>query len=213
METARRWNPGDHLLESLRLALGRGERGRGMPKGRSASDLLPDRMRTSAFGVRARLLATSRSTGTRLLLTGFLVVLVTPSTAAARSQGPVAPCPSNGAACESVTQVDRIPMLELRMVAAHARRGKRVARRRECGVLDGTPIVAFNLSCRHAKRLWRGPLPPPWAGANLDIDGGVALLYRHGDEARVQRALGRRGVDRKELGATPLVLARVPYGE
>lgn len=37
-----------------------------------------------------------------------------------------------------------------------------VAKRRQCGSLDGTPIIGFNLSCRRAKRLWRGPLPRGW---------------------------------------------------
>lgn len=87
------------------------------------------------------------------------------------------------------------------------------AKRRQCGSVDGTSITAYNLGCRRARRLWRGPIPEGWAGANIDVDGGLALIYRRRDQMSVNRAIGRHGITREKLGHIPLVVARVSYGE
>lgn len=92
------------------------------------------------------------------------------------------------------------------------------ALRQNCGRVDGTLIIAFNLSCRRADHIWRsasgGSLPRGWVGANRDAGGGEALLYRKRDSERVLGALDRNGgLVRSKLGRhAPVVLAHVPYG-
>lgn len=89
---------------------------------------------------------------------------------------------------------------------------------RGCGAVKGTPIRAYNLSCRRAAQIWRRAsstgLPRGWGGANLALGGGIALLYPRRAEAHVLACIGKHGgVDRTRLGRTRLIFARVPYGE
>lgn len=81
--------------------------------------------------------------------------------------------------------------------------------------MEGTRIFAFNLGCGRAMSIWRGPLPRGWTGSNLDIAGGVALLYRTASYRRVRNSLTGHGtIDPSRLGPRiPVVWARVPYGE
>jgi hypothetical protein len=114
---------------------------------------------------------------------------------------------------KSTSSGQRIMVVKWKPRAGVHSSGEQMAMRRRCGLLEGARIFAFNLSCRRANRLSRGPIPRPWVGANINVDGGLLLIYRRGDDGRVHKALGRHGVDRKRLGRTPLVLVHIPYGE
>jgi hypothetical protein len=98
---------------------------------------------------------------------------------------------------------------------APSERGFHLARRWRCGSAGGTRVFAFNLRCRRAMEIWRGPLPRAWTGANADIAGGVAVLCPTASFRRVQRSMTKRGtIDRSRLGPRiPVVWARVPSGE
>jgi hypothetical protein len=91
--------------------------------------------------------------------------------------------------------------------------------RRACGRIEKTPIVAFNLSCRRARRIWHqassGTVPRGWTGGNLDSgDGGEALFYPLKAAQHVQECIGANGLRPAKLGPrTPVVFARVPYGK
>jgi len=86
-----------------------------------------------------------------------------------------------------------------------------------CGRVNATPVTAFNLSCLSAARIWRassgGRLPRGWTGANVDRAGGEALLFPSEDLRRVIHAESARSLDLRRLGSTPVVFARVPYGD
>lgn len=84
--------------------------------------------------------------------------------------------------------------------------------KRRCGRVDGNRMTAYNMPCKRARRVWRR-LPAGWTGANLDVDGGWALLFRQRDYQRVLRARTRRGFSLRRLNGAPLVHALVPYGE
>lgn len=94
----------------------------------------------------------------------------------------------------------------------------RPAMKRSCGSLERTPITAYNLGCGRARSIWHrasaSGLPRGWAGANLDLGGGEALVFPKHFEAQVLAALGKRhGVNRDRLGRARLIFAYVPYGE
>lgn len=85
METTWRRNAGDHILESLRLALRHCQWGRGLPQRRRAADLLRDPMTAVAVGFCPKRFSTLRCARTRLILVASLMVFasVHPAFAAA----------------------------------------------------------------------------------------------------------------------------------
>lgn len=71
-------------------------------------------------------------------------------------------------------------------------------------------MSAFNLPCDRAKRAW-DHIPSGWTGANLDVNGGLALLFPQAHSDRVLKSVGKHGIKRDVLGAIPLVVVRMPY--
>lgn len=85
-----------------------------------------------------------------------------------------------------------------------------------CGSIDGTRVSAFNLNCVRVRKLWhafsaRGATPRGWSGANIDVHGGLAILYPSDRSRRVIKAVNATPIDRRVLGEVPLVVGRVPY--
>lgn len=85
-----------------------------------------------------------------------------------------------------------------------------------CGSIDGTRVSAFNLNCGRVRQVWhdfstRGVTPKGWSGANIDVHGGLAILYPTDRGRKVIKALKATPIDRGVLGEVPLVVGRVPY--